>query len=96
METETVVKQKFPMLQEITVHPNWLKDEEALMTRLHQIISGFGEGPYKSLGSDHKWQLDDSNDWWARIENGKLILTCRYNYEKLAAFASFARFCLDY
>ena len=32
-------------------------------------------GPYLR---DEKWQLDDSNDFWLRIDSGQARLTCRY------------------
>ncbi len=61
----------------IKVHQKWLEDEEALMWRLKQIISGDGYGPYKK-DSGYAWQLDASNDWWAEIRNGTLIVAYRY------------------
>ena len=32
-------------------------------------------GPYRR---DDKWQLDDTNDYWLRIEDAHGRLTCRY------------------
>lgn len=44
-------------------------------------------GPYQR---DGKWQLDDSNDFWLRIENGQGRLTCRYpsQFSTLEAMAT--------
>jgi hypothetical protein len=85
----------------IKIHPMWLEGEEnekALMKRLHQIISGNGDGPFRlkhEASRPHRWQLDSSNDWWAEIQGKDLVLSCRYNAEKLKAFASFAQFVLE-
>lgn len=76
------------MIREVTVHPIWLQEENLLMKRLQEIISGdkYTEPYRKENGS---WQLDSSNDWWARIEEGKLILSARYSQKKLDALATF-------
>lgn len=70
----------------IILDPNWLKHEEALMKRLHQIVSGTGDGPF-SKTSGYAWQLDASNDWWAEINEGRLIIAHRYTQQKADAVA---------
>lgn len=37
-----------------------------------------GERRYGPYRQDDKWQLDDTNDFWLRIEDGHGRLTCRY------------------
>lgn len=71
----------------IQIDPNWAKNEETLMKRLHQIVSGTGDGPF-SKTSGYKWQLDASNDWWAEIREGNLIVAHRYTQKKADAVAN--------
>ena len=72
----------------IEVNKNWLKEEEALMMRLHCIISNAGLGPDRKE-SGYAWQLDSSNDWWAETRGGKLVLAYRYHEDRLNALADF-------
>ena len=64
----------------ITLRKSWLKpdQEEKLMKRLTQIISGDLKGPYKKDDGGYGWQLDGSNNWWAKIRDNKLLVTTRY------------------
>ncbi|OGF25867.1 hypothetical protein A2331_04750 [Candidatus Falkowbacteria bacterium RIFOXYB2_FULL_34_18] len=63
----------------IDVHPSWLNDEEFLMQRLKEIISGNQNEPYKK-DEGYDWQLDGSNNWWAQIRSKKLVIA--YNTER--------------
>lgn len=36
-------------------------------------------GPYRKDPSDDNWQLDNSNDYWLHIEDGKGKLVSRYD-----------------
>ena len=63
------------MIAKVNIHKTWSKDEKstkALMDRLHQIVSGTGNGPFKK-NSGFAYQLDAANDWFAetkRIKEG--------------------------
>lgn len=70
------------MVKQINVDSNWKQYEKHLMTRLHQIVKGSGEGPYW-LEDEKKWQLDSSNDWWATLEGGSLVVVARYPNQPL-------------
>lgn len=77
----------------VKVHHSWLKEEQALMTRLHHILSDSNDGPF-SKDNGYKWQLDASNDWWAEIREDKLIIATRYSKEKLDALGNFVQLFL--
>lgn len=75
----------------VKVNPVWLdtkQSEESLMKRLCQIISGDSNGPTKQ-NSGYAWKLDGSNDWWAEIKEGKLIIAYRYGEDRLNALVAF-------
>jgi len=57
----------------IKLNPFWLDDEEGLMKRLEQIISGSGYGPIEK-NSGYKWQIDGANSWGAEIRDGELVI----------------------
>jgi hypothetical protein len=80
-------------MEEIEVHPMWLKDEKELMERLGGLISGPNQtGPFKKPGdNDQGWQLDGGNNYWARIVEGKLQLSSRYGGEKFKVLVAFVR-----
>ena len=88
-----------PGMAEVDIHPKIAEDEQYVMRRLHDIVSGSfsDDGPFRNdmMKSDVKWQLDGSNDWWARLRGTTLVLSTRYNYEKLKALAVFARFAFQ-
>jgi len=67
------------MIEEsIEVHREWLKFEDSLMTRIKEILSGSEiPGPFKH-DSGYSWQLDATNDWFAEVRDGKLIIAYRY------------------
>jgi hypothetical protein len=70
----------------INLDPCWLRQEADLFKRLHQIVSGSGDGPFaKEHG--YKWQLDASNNWWAELQGNKLVIAHRYSAEKAEAVA---------
>jgi hypothetical protein len=52
--------------------------EQMIMRRLHQIVSGSNHGPFKKE-TGWKWQLDESNDWFAELNGGTLTLIHRYS-----------------
>jgi hypothetical protein len=55
----------------------WLNEEEWLMKRLKQIISGDEHGPFRQTDG-YDWQLDSSNDWWAELQGKNLVVAYRY------------------
>ena len=70
---------------------NWAKpqDEQHMMKRLHDIVSGGPDGPFEK-DDGYKWQLDASNNWWAELRHGAsdppgekhiLVLCARYAQE---------------
>jgi len=77
----------------VKIHHSWIKDEHALITRLHHILSDSDDGPF-AKDSGYKWQLDASNNWWAEIKEDKLILATRYSKEKLDALGHFVELFL--
>jgi len=83
------------MIERIDIDRNWLRkeNEEELMRRLHNITSGTGRGPFKK-DTGFPWQLDESNDYWAEVEDGKLVLGCRYSGERAHAFVAFCKIWL--
>ncbi len=68
----------------------YLRNEEQLMKRLNQMVSGNDCGPFKK-DSGYQWQLDGSNDWWASIEGNTLIVEHRYRQEKADALAALCK-----
>ena len=81
------------MKEIIEIHPEWLRDERALMRRLNRIISSGarrGNGPFKKKDG-YKWQLDGTNDWWAEIEDGKLVLGSRYGGPSAITLVAFCK-----
>lgn len=77
------------MPTEIPLKPYWLEDSESekkIMDMLHCILCGVparadGDGvPFKK--SNGHWQLDPSNDWFAWIEEGSLVINYRYGKER--------------
>ena len=79
------------MEKTLRLQRNWARpeDEEHLMKRLHEIVSGGPDGPFKKDDGYH-WQLDSGNNWWAELrhaENDKpgektiLVLCARYHSE---------------
>ena len=70
----------------------WLlkENEENLIKRLHDIISGSGNGPFKK-DSGMAWQLDGTNDWWAEVNEGKLTICSRYGGERFHTLISFCK-----
>lgn len=64
----------------IVLADGW-RDEERVMRRLHQIIDGSGDGPFRRE-SGYTWQVDCNNDWWAEIcqdgDDRVLVVACRY------------------
>lgn len=64
------------------------------MKRLNGIVSGSENGPFKK-DDGYRWMLDGSNDWWAEIRDGKLVLACRYSQEKLDALVNFVKIWLS-
>ena len=83
-------------MEEIEVHPMWLEDEAKLMIRVANLIEGpTGRGPFKvstfSGTDEYKWQLDGGNNYWARLNEGKLQLSSRYSGERFKVLAEFVR-----
>ena len=82
----------------IEINKGWTKDEasiQGLMERLHGIVAGgTKDGPFKKE-SGYRWQLDGSNDHWADVEDGKLVLAERYSQEKLDALVNFCKVWLS-
>ncbi len=73
----------------VQIHPSWQKQESHLMRRLHQIVSGDGNGPF-AKDSGYPWQLDCSNDWWASLDGTQLTVAHRYRQDKSDAVAKLA------
>ena len=77
------------MEEVIEVSPGWVKEEEELMKRLNRIISIHTYGLFKK-DTGYGWQLDSTNDYWASIRDGKLVLAYRYDdserFRTLVAF----------
>lgn len=80
------------MEKKIKISPKIASQEDYIMRRLHGMIRADGNGPFKK-DSGYNYQLDSSNDWWAKIEGNKLVLACRYPYQerKLNAVAALCR-----
>jgi hypothetical protein len=75
--------------EEIEIGPNW--NEEDLMKRLNRIISPHDYGLFKK-DTGYGWQLDSSNDYWAQIRDGKLVLAYRYGpTNRFLAFVQFVK-----
>lgn len=77
------------MSREIIDVGDWVEDEEALMKRLNRIISAHDHGLFKK--DNGGWQLDSTNDFWARIEDRKLVLSDRYHTERFKALVEFVK-----
>lgn len=73
--------------------------EERLMKRLHCILRGpsTSDAPYQKT-SGYKWQLDDSNDWWAQVseDRSQLTIAYRYGYGFPGKLNNLARFLEDF
>ena len=78
-------------MQEIIDVGDWAKEEEELMKRLNRIVSASDQGLFKKPNAGGSWQLDSSNDFWARIEDGKLVLSDRYSTERFKALVAFVK-----
>ncbi len=80
------------MEHKVKIHPNWLnkENEQKLMTRLHQIVSGDGNGPFQKEHG-YRWQLDASNDWLAEIKEDELVICYRYGKPKGEAVANLCK-----
>jgi hypothetical protein len=75
----------------IDLHPQWLKEEEALMLWISIIVSGnVGYKPTKK-DSGYAWQLDPANNTFAEIRNGRLVLAHRYLKNKVDTLAEFLK-----
>lgn len=75
------------MEAKVEINPNWTASEPHLMQRLHRIVSGNDDGPF-SKDYGYRWQLDGSNDWWAEVREGNLLVIAnRYSQEKADAVA---------
>lgn len=79
------------MAEEIIDVGNYVDDEEDLMRRLNRIISANDHGLFKKPNAGGSWQLDSTNDFWARIEDGKLVLSDRYSTERFKALVAFVK-----
>jgi|GEM_PF-5916302 len=70
------------------VHPNIIQSDkqlEELIKRLARLICN-DDKHVSERDSGYRWQLDDSNDWWADIEaNNKIIIAYRYAFSPAAA-----------
>ncbi len=58
---------------------DWTKDPAKLALRLQHIMRGNQLGTFVPEFSDSKrrWQLDSGDNWWLRIENGKVHVDSR-------------------
>ena len=75
----------------VILSPVWARpeNEQKLMRRLTVVICGEdSQGPFKK-DSGYKWQLDPANNYWASVENGKLVIAYRYDPKRLAVLAAF-------
>ena len=63
------------------------------MDRLHAIVAGgkhADDGPFQR-DSGYKWQLDSSNDYWAEVQGGTLVLVSRYGGDKHKTLVAFVK-----
>lgn len=77
------------MEKTLRLQRNWAKHEECLMKRLHEIVSGGPDGPFRK-DDGYNWQLDSGNNWWAELRHAEddalgektiLVLCARYQSE---------------
>ncbi len=56
----------------LTVASHWAANEPALIQRLARIVARYDTLPTdrreNGILSGYRWQLDDTNDWWAELE----------------------------
>jgi len=62
---------------EIRVGRLWQSDEDALIARVKQVVSGDPHGPFVQE-TGYRYRLDSGNDWWAELRGDLLVIANRY------------------
>jgi len=69
---------------EIVLARHWKEaGEKKVVRRLRDIICGSDtRGPFEKE-SGYRWQLDESNDWWAELRGNLLVVDSRLRGDDL-------------
>ncbi len=61
----------------VTIGKRWREKDQQLAKRLTDIVVGSHcQGPHW-LSQSSKWQLDDGNNWWMRVDGDEAVIDYR-------------------